>query len=210
MNNIWLIRHGESQSNAGEKTTTPEHIGLTTLGELQSQQIANTIIHQPDLVVYTPYVRTQQSSKPIIEKYPGVIHEEWPLQEFTYLNPHQYHNTSRHDRQSSKRIYWSKCDPYYSDGGGAESYYEFLNRIEICLNRLKTIDGFIIVYTHGHVISSILWYVLNWHLKHNYKNMQHYYNFRQALKIPNGAIIKMNLLGEEPEISPILINHIDR
>jgi len=43
MKTIWLIRHAESTANVGQKTTTPETIGLTDTGREQAECLADSI-----------------------------------------------------------------------------------------------------------------------------------------------------------------------
>ncbi len=208
MKNIWLIRHGESQSNAGERTDSPHLAGLSPPGKVQACEIANVVTRKPDLVIYTPYIRTQLSVKPLLEKFPTVTAEEWPLQEFTYLNQTKFHRTTRNERKAAKLDYWQKCDPAYSDGDGAESYYDFQARIEKGIEQLKKQTGYVLVYTHGHVIRAILWYLLLGRINRDEDSFKRFYHLRQALNIPNGAIVKLDLNNEEPEMSAILTDHL--
>ena len=208
MKNIWLIRHGESLSNVGERTNYPHLVGLTSRGELQACEVADKITKKPDLVIYTPYIRTQLSAKPLLEKFPTAVTEEWPLQEFTYLNPEKYHGTTRYERKAEKLIYWSKCDPTYSDGDGSESYNDFLARIERGIKQLKNQNGFVVVYTHGHVIRAMLWYLFLIQIKHDEDRFKRYCHLRQALSIPNGAIIKLDFNNPEAKMSEILTEHL--
>lgn len=208
MKNIWLIRHGESQSNVGEITNCPHLVGLSSRGELQACEIANMVTRKPDLVIYTPYIRTLQSAKPLLKKFPAVTTEEWPLQEFTYLNPKKYHGTTRNDRKAEKLNYWQKLDPAYSDGDGAESYYDYIARIEKGINQLKTQKGYVVVYTHGHVIRTMLWFLLLRRINRDEDSFKRYYHLRQALTIPNGAIVKLGLNNTVSEMSAILTDHL--
>lgn len=208
MNNIWLIRHGESLSNLGERTASPELVGLSDKGKKQSEQIAQLIDTQPNLVVYSPFIRTKSTAQPVIDKYPDSLFEEWPIQEFTYLSTEKYHNTTRFERVTSKTVYWEKCDANYKDGEGAESYNEFLARVEVCINKLKKQQGFVLVYTHGHVIRTIMWYML-FNSMHQLKdNLEGYSHLRSVISIPNGAILKVNFNENDSGLSTILTDHL--
>jgi len=208
MKNIWLIRHGESLSNVGKKTDYPHTVGLTERGFKQADQIARQIKEKPELVIHTPYIRTLQSSRPILKKYPDVKVEEWPLQEFIYLDPKLYHNTTRDERKMAKVQFWEKCDPYYSNGNGSESFCQFQTRLKKCLKKLRTRKGLVLVYTHGHVLRNMIWYVLNGKLECDAKSFKRYRSLRTALSVPNGAIIKLNLNSREWAMSTILTGHL--
>ena len=75
MKTFWFIRHGQSKSNAGEKSTSPSTTPLTENGQLQAKHIADCINQQPELIITSPYYRTEQTAKPTLEKYPEVKHE---------------------------------------------------------------------------------------------------------------------------------------
>ena len=64
------------------------------------------------------------------------------------------------------------------------------------------------IYTHGHVIRAILWYLLLGRINRDEDSFKRFYHLRQALNIPNGAIVKLDLNNEEPEMSAILTDHL--
>lgn len=60
----------------------------------------------PDLIVTSPYLRTQQTAAATIERFPNVPVEVWPIQEFTYLQPSRWNGTlssERIPRQQARR-----------------------------------------------------------------------------------------------------------
>src|SRR5262245_8811627 len=91
--NVWLIRHAESEGNAGLVTSQPDTIPLTRKGGEQALRLANSFTQAPTLIVTSPFIRTQQSAKPTIERFPAVRREQWQVQEFTHLSPARYRDT---------------------------------------------------------------------------------------------------------------------
>jgi 2,3-bisphosphoglycerate-dependent phosphoglycerate mutase len=156
--NITLIRHAESQANAGSITLTPKSIELTERGHQQAQSLAASLKITPALIVVSPYVRTQQTAQPTIEKFPEALVEQWPVQEFTYLSPVRCRNTSMEQRTPWAAEYWEKADPHYRDGDGAESFAEFLGRIQDFTARLSSkTESPMLVFTHQIFIAGCLW-----------------------------------------------------
>jgi broad specificity phosphatase PhoE len=150
---VFLIRHAESESNKGSKTSDPSTISITEKGKLQSVELANKITERPDLIIVTSYVRTAQTAKPLIKKFPGVKVETWPLHEFTFLSPSLCRNTNSKERLPLVNEYWEKCDPDFVHGIGAESFNQFIERVHRCVQRLSSMGyRFITIFTHGHVI----------------------------------------------------------
>lgn len=96
---ISFFRHGESVSNAGAATSDPATIALTLRGRGQAEQIAQSYTARPSLIVVSPFERTRQTAAPLIARFPQVRVEEWPVQEFTYLEPSRCINTTGAERR---------------------------------------------------------------------------------------------------------------
>jgi len=63
---VWLIRHGQSESNAGLPSADWQGIPLTELGHQQAARIAGVFTDPPKLIVSSPYLRAQQTAQPTI------------------------------------------------------------------------------------------------------------------------------------------------
>jgi broad specificity phosphatase PhoE len=83
---LYLIRHGESVSNAEFPSSDPATIPLTSKGHEQSAQLAQSWSEAPDLIVVSPFVRARQTAMPLCERFPAVPVQVWPVQEFTFVN----------------------------------------------------------------------------------------------------------------------------
>ncbi|MFN7493515.1 MAG: phosphoglycerate mutase family protein [Cyclobacteriaceae bacterium] len=84
---ILYIRHAQSEANAGGRTIDPVSIPITETGYAQSVSLAEEISEQPDLIIVSPYIRTQQTALPLSQKYPNCLMEVCHIQEFTFLSP---------------------------------------------------------------------------------------------------------------------------
>jgi broad specificity phosphatase PhoE len=148
---IFLVRHGQSLANAGGKTT--DHIlnPLTDLGRTQSREFAERLDCEPTLFLVSPFLRAQQTAEPLLQRFPEVPVEEWPVHEFTFLNPARYRNTTEEDRQPHVLAYWQRRDSDFIDGPGAESFTQFFDRARQAAHRLVTANpgGCIVMFTHG-------------------------------------------------------------
>ena len=208
MKNIWLIRHAESQSNSGEKTTHPGTSILTQRGLLQSECIRSYIQCRPDIIIHSPYTRALQSAQATINKFLDVTVDEWPVQEFVYLPHEKYMNSTQADRLAAVNEYWQQCDPEQKASDKAESFIEFIDRIEMIVDKLMRRKDHVIVFTHGHVIRAVIWKIITGALKNNTIGMAQYRSLRQAIYIPNAAILKIRLDEQELQMSQLIIRHI--
>ena len=131
-----LIRHGQSTGNAGIPCHDLTLLELTELGWRQSREVAASWTEAPDLIVTSPYLRTQQTAAATIERFPEVPVEVWPVQEFTYLQPSRWNGTLSSERMPYIERYWAEADPEFCDGDGAESFSTLMKRAQGALDRL--------------------------------------------------------------------------
>jgi probable phosphoglycerate mutase len=147
------IRHAQSEANAGGRTIDPGSIAITEIGYAQSVLLAQEISQQPDLIIVSPYIRTQQTALPLTQKYPNCPMEVWPLHEFTFLSPIICRNTTPKDRRPLVEKYWKSCDPDFIHGEGAESFNQFRKRISEAINDINALKlNNVIVFTHEQVM----------------------------------------------------------
>lgn len=160
MKKIYIIRHAESASNAGEKTDDHHSIPLTAKGRTQAQELAETLAIKPDLIVISPYSRTRETAMPFIAKHADVPVETWDVHEFTYLEPALYNGTTKYERDTPARIYWEESHITYKAHPESESFYEFTKRIEQFLQNLQARkEETIIIFSHGRFIYALQLYL---------------------------------------------------
>lgn len=147
---VIFIRHGESTANTGLASTDIASIALTERGREQAQRIASEWDEPPTLIVTSPFLRTSQTAAPTIARFPGVPVEIWPIEEFTYLQPGRWNGTAAAERRPHVEGYWTTADPHYCDGEGAESFADFLRRVEAVLARLAGMPMGSLIYVFGH------------------------------------------------------------
>src|ERR1700710_715368 len=148
---IILVRHGQSVANAGG--IPPDHITnpLTELGHAQAKAFAEKFDCVPTLFLVSPFLRARQTAEPLLQRFPAVPVEEWPIQEFTYLEPVRHNGTNEEQQMPHILEYWERGDPSYVDGPGAESFTMFLDRARAAIGRLVRMAprGCVVVFTHG-------------------------------------------------------------
>jgi broad specificity phosphatase PhoE len=153
----WLIRHGQSASNAGLPTTEYGEVALTALGHQQAREVADRVQHQPDLLIVSAFLRACATAEPILARWPPTRCETWPIQELTYLSPARCRGTTAETRRPWVEEYWRRCDPDYQDGPDAESFRSFVTRLRDFHRRLLALDGdFVVVVGHGQFFRAYL------------------------------------------------------
>jgi probable phosphoglycerate mutase len=206
---VWLIRHAESEANAGLPTSDPATTQLTATGHRQAQCIAALPNQTPSLIVTSPYSRTKQTAQPTIDRFPTVPQAEWAVQEFTFLSPERYKNTTTHERRPMVEVYWQKRDPFHVDGEGAESFAMFVGRVQTVRSQLAQLDNeFVIIFSHERFIRALLWMGLTGSGQATPESMQQFQAFIQSFNLPNASILKCNLNSSEIWFSELMISHL--
>ncbi|EKQ66645.1 fructose-2,6-bisphosphatase [Leptolyngbyaceae cyanobacterium JSC-12] len=205
---VWLIRHGESESNAGlptEKLT--EFTQLTPKGHRQAESLLQ-VVTKPDLIVTSPYIRTKQTAQPILAQFPDCPQVEWQVQEFDYLSlPPQ--TTSRSKILELCKAYWQQRDPFYVDGEGAESFASLMHRVRQMFQQIRQLDGKqVLVFSHAGFIRAVLWSALTQQTEITPKGMERFCYFIQSMRIPNAAIVKLHIQDNEVFVSNVLTAHL--
>ncbi len=156
MKRIWLIRHGESIANAGAATDNHVTIPLSATGHKQAQAISQIIPCKPDMIITSPFLRTQETASYTIKRYPDVPVAVWDVQEFTYLAPASCIGTTADDRRERVNTYWQRLDPDYIDGQDAESFAMLIARARMAIERLERLEEkYIIMFTHAQFIRAM-------------------------------------------------------
>jgi broad specificity phosphatase PhoE len=194
MKEIWLIRHGESESNAGLPTSDTSQIALTPRGLAQAECVAEAFLRPPALIVASPYLRAKQSAEPTIKRFPQARVEEWLVHEYTYLSLASRHNTTLHGRKPLIDAYWERCDPEYCDGEGAESFAALVVRAQQMLDRITQLaDDLVAIFTHGLFMRTLLWVRLADPIEIDSVSMRRYRSFVSSFSVPNGSILKLHI-----------------
>ena len=193
MSKIWLIRHGESESNAGARTGRTSHISLTPRGEAQARAVAASFERAPDLIVASSYRRALDTAQPLRERFPAVRFEEWPIHECAPLSDARRHDTIPEERRPLIAAYWERCDPEYVDGDGAESFVQLVERAHDFLERLRRLDAaFVAIIGHGLFIRTVLWVHFAAPSIPDAQQMRAYRSFLSGFRIHNGSIIEVH------------------
>jgi len=209
--NVTIFRHGQSTANAGEPSDDPASIELTPLGWEQARMIAEAPTGAPGLIVTSPFLRTKQTARPTVERFPSVAQEEWPIQEFTYLPAEPFKGTTRADRVEFAAAFWDRSDPFYREGPGAESLNDLFVRVYDMFDRLDRIGSAtneIAIFGHGMFMRAILWGVLTniWTMTPD--TMQGFRSFCLSFPIPNAVSLPLSGQDGRWHVGTLGINHI--
>jgi len=211
MKELWLIRHAESLANSGAATSTPRGIPLSEKGFFQAKRLAEVINLKPDLIIVSPYLRSQQTAAPLINIFPETPTETLTIQEFTYLSISRSRNTTHEQRKPLVEEFWKRGDPHFCDGDQAESLAEFFYRVENFLRQMSEREfELAFAFTHEQFIKALIWEVLHPAKVFDEKFMFDFQRFMNSFSIPNTAIMKLKIEEkEEFYIGKIAVSHLE-
>ena len=209
MKEIRLIRHAESLANVGGTTSTPRDIPLSENGHAQAKLLADSITDRPERIALSPYIRTAETARPLIARFPDTPIETLAVQEFTYLAISRCRETTHEQRRPMVEEYWKRSDPFYCDGDQAESLADLVYRARDLLRRIQGMEGeLIFVFTHEQFIKTVIWEVLQLGPNIDAAFMAGFYKFSTSFTIPNTAVLKMFIEDAEYRIGKIDSSHL--
>lgn len=207
---VFLVRHGQSESNAGMRTKDPVSICLTSLGHRQAKLTAASLPRNPDLIVASPYARAQETAAHLVQSdFRGQV-AVWDVQEFTYLCAKKYSNTTYHERKKGRNEYWDRLNPDYIDGEGAESFRHFIRRVDDFLVRVQTSPAkFFVVCSHGQFARGVF-LRLNAGLPVDAEMMIRFRRLNRGIPMPNCSITTLLVLPNEIFWSGPSVEHLPK
>jgi broad specificity phosphatase PhoE len=191
MKEIWFIRHGESMGNSGLPTPGVAENPLTETGRAQAEAVAARIPRAPELIIVSPYLRTQQTAEPTRQRFPTAPLETWQVQEYTLLAAARYVGTTEIERHPWVEAVLERNDPHHADGEGADSFSGLLARIQTLKSSCEALPHqFVTIFTHGRFIRILLWYLLQGMPDPTPERMREAMAFVHGTRLENGVIIR--------------------
>src|SRR3989344_1027737 len=192
---IRFIRHAQSEANVNKDYRADNFsvplVQLSELGLKQAEGVVDYFNSTPDLIITSSYIRTKQTAKHLIEKYPNVPQEEWDIHEFTYLSLNRCFNTTFGERKPFVDEYWQRSDPLHQDGEGAESFMDFINRTRNALETLKTRkENFIVLFSHEYTIAAVKYLLEKNPGQITSKEMGEYREYFLSNRVPNASKVE--------------------
>ena len=218
MTELWLIRHGQSESNAGLRTKARGLPPLTEKGWAQVRNVPAQITRQPDLIVSSSFVRAKQSAEPTIAKFPDTPTDIWDcVRECTQIGARHYVDSLPKSRGRLFHEYWERDDPHFVDGEGAESWMMIADRIEETFDRARNSSAnFIVAFSHGMFMRTLMWYYIigrandraTTRAKYE-KSMSAFRKYSHNQHVKNTAILPMRFENDQIWLAPLRENHIE-
>ena len=214
MKRFVLIRHGQSEDNAGISSSGQGKTRLTDKGKQQAKVTGEHWREAPDLIVISPYIRTEQTAAPTIRRYPDVPVETWPIEEFRQLSAARYEGVNSQERWAHYDAHWAKKDPDFKDGDGigAESIREFTKRLDQLEKDLVNTDfNLAYIFCHGMFLRAFMLRHIWGSTRPMTEKIDTFYTAFRAWHYPNCGTVKGTIVEDgSMQLGNISIAHVPR
>jgi alpha-ribazole phosphatase len=155
---IYLVRHGQSQANAGGVTLENALVPLTPLGELQARAIAPLLPATAVTIWSSPFKRTLDTAAPYCARMGRGAAACDDLREFETIDTVQLRGTACEEREIVVAGYWMKSDPDHRSGPAAETFREFHERVARARREfLAALPDGSVIFGHGMWMALLFW-----------------------------------------------------
>lgn len=146
MNELWVVRHGETEWSRAARHTSTTDLPLLPAGEVVARTLFARLAGDPfDLVLTSPRLRARQTAA--LAGFPDALVEpdlaEWDYGAYEGLTTPQIHESAPG---------WT----VWTHGGlGGESPAEVTLRLDRVIERARATGGRVLCFSHGHALRAL-------------------------------------------------------
>jgi broad specificity phosphatase PhoE len=192
---IYLVRHGQSQANAGGMTLENAIVPLTPLGDSQARAIAALLPASPQMIWSSPFKRTLDTAAPYCARIglAATLHDD--LREFETVDTLQLRGSASKEREAVVAAYWMKSDPDHRSGPAAETFREFNQRVARA--RVEWLPGLAdgtVIFGHGMWMALLCWQIWGFSVVDRI-GMTLFRRFQLGFPTPNAGVYRLSQLA---------------
>ena len=186
MKTLYLIRHAQSEANAGGISKPERDISLSPLGREQAQALVARLARSNHVYV-SELRRTHETAAPYCRAH-GITPQVLPqLNEFSCLAFDRIRGMDGTARRPLADAYWQRADPLECTGAGADSFAAFNQRLSAFLAHYPQLEDGSLLFGHGIWIGLLAWRLLGFSAE-TAADMAAFRRFQTGLPMPNTAV----------------------
>jgi alpha-ribazole phosphatase len=191
MQTLYLIRHGQSQTNAGGITLENPVVPLTELGERQAQRVATLLPATTDHVCSSPFKRALDTAAPYCARVARTPAIHADLREFEMIDTAQMSGGASAERELAMARYWLTSDPDQRTGPSAETFREFHARVaRVRSEYLPALPPGSVIFGHGIWMALLFWQIWGFETIDG-PAMTRFRRFQLGFPTPNTAVYRL-------------------
>ena len=192
---LFLIRHGQSQANAGGITLENPLVPLTEVGELQARTLAALLPAAAPAVWSSPFKRALDTAAPYCTGLGVGVQVHDGLREFETLDTLQMRGSSYTAREAILAHYWLGADPDRRTGPASETFREFHERVAHMRKAwLPSLPDGTVIFGHGMWMALLFWQL--WGFQEvDHVAMAQFRRYQLGFPTPNAVIYRITPVG---------------
>lgn len=184
---IFLIRHAQSQANAGGVTLENPVVPLTALGALQARTLAALLPKATPAVWSSPFKRALDTAAPYCERLGVTANIHPDLREFEVIDTTFMRGRPFAEREAVLAQYWLAADPDARTGPAGETFREFHARMSrMRSDILPALADGSVIFGHGLCMALLFWQLWGFE-KVDQAAMIHFRRFQLGFPTPNAV-----------------------
>jgi len=192
---LYLIRHGQSQANAGGVTLENELVPLTELGARQALALAALLPESTPAVWSSPFKRSLDTAAPYCERLGVTAAVHAGLREFETIDTLTMRGSSFSAREAVLARYWLEGDPDARTGPAGESFREFCARVaDVRSTWLPHLPDGTVIFGHGMWMALLFWQMWGFE-RVDHAAMIRFRRFQLGIPTPNTVIYAITATG---------------
>lgn len=195
MKSLYFIRHGESLANAGGTPLPNADIPLTEKGHIQAK---DRLTHwqqlgiRPSRIYHSAMLRTQQTALPFCRYYNMPTSILDLLDELNALAFDVIKDISVDARRLMNANWWQTVGLDDRHGVGADSFGEFMERVDTFISRINGFDDNTLFFGHGIWFGLLAYRLMNLPVRDN-GDIRRFRAFQTAMPMHNTVLYRLDV-----------------
>lgn len=194
MKQILFVRHTQTQAAAGVISPGRDGLVLSERGERQARELAPRLPGPAARVLVSPMQRARQTAAPYCARHGLSPQVDGDLAEFTVIDPQTIGGVTGARRKPYLDAYWADPDPDRREGAAADTFAEFLSRVESFRARLDSLPDGTLIFGHAVWFSLLLWRQLGFAAACA-DDLRRFRRFQLSLPMPHAAVFALEGSG---------------
>lgn len=192
MKTLYIVRHGQSLANTGAESMPDQSIPLTLKGEQQAQKLCERWHIRPSVIYCSKLLRAKQTAQLFCEKYQLEAQPLALLNELRCLAFETVKGMQGEQRRVIAKEYWDTADIHYRDAMNADSFADFLTRVDGFIMAAPNYPNNSLFFGHGIWIGLLAWRLMGCEVKDN-ADIRRFRQFQTAMPMYNTVVYRLDI-----------------
>lgn len=200
---IYLIRHGQSLANIGAKSIPDAKIALTDLGLQQAESLLQSwqrLVNQdqlpiPNQIYQSGLLRAQQTADAFATHFELTPKTEPLLNEMCCLGYSTVEGMVGKQRAPLMQHYWQTADVHYRDAPDADTFDEFMARVDSFIELAPSLEHNSLCFGHGMWIGLLAYRLLGFTVNSS-ADIQKFRQIQTAMPMYNTVVYRLDISSD--------------